>query len=184
MKHLHGSNAAAAPSEGGRDVSPGQSCGEAGSCQCLQRRTRGGVADSRVWIWAGRSQGTGTLLLPALVLALRLQCPLHFTSPCFSSSFYLLFVIFSEQDHLLIHVFAVTCTMKPWYCLRPLVMTVIQMINHHHKTGQDKSRTPVITQGWSVSSSQICDKVRETTKGQKKWMLTEKRRCWMALKYF
>lgn len=37
-------------------------------------------------------------------------------------------------------------------------MTLIQMINHHHKTGLHKSITPVITQGRSVSSSQTCDK--------------------------
>lgn len=139
---------------------------------------------SLVWTWAGRSQGTGTLLLPALLLVLRLQWVLHFTSPCFCSSSHLLFVISAEQDCLLIHVYTVTCTVRPWSCLRPLVMTVIQMINHHHETGLHKFITPVITQGWSVSSSQTCDKVRETTKGQKKWILTEKRRCWMALKYF
>lgn len=33
--------------------------------QPLDRSTWGGVADSRVWTWAGRSQGTGTLPLPA-----------------------------------------------------------------------------------------------------------------------
>lgn len=136
------------------------------------------------WTQAGRSQGMWAWLLPALVLILGLPWGMHFTSLGFSSSSHLLFVIFSEQDCLLIHVYTVTSTMRPWSCLRPLGMTVIQTINHHHKTGLHRSIISVITHGWSVSSSQTHGKVRETMKGQKKWIHTEKRRCWMALKYF
>jgi len=56
-------------------------------------------------------------------------------------------------------------------------MTAIQTINHHYKTGLHRSITSVVTHGWSVSSSQTHGKVRETMKGQKKWIHTEKRRC-------
>lgn len=109
---------------------------------------------------------------------------MHFTSLGFCSSSHLLFVIFSEQDCLLLHVYTVTSMMRPWSCLRPLGMTVIQMINHHHKTGRHRSITSVITHGWSVSSLQTHGKVRKTMKGQKKRIHTENRRCWMSLKHF
>lgn len=85
----------------------------------------------------------------------------------FCSSSHLLFVIFSEQDQLLIHVYTATSTTRPWSCLRPLGMTIIQMINHHNKTGLHRSISSVITRGWSVSSSQTHGKVRETRRARR-----------------